>query len=51
MTFPLIGFVSGWIILLIALIILFYFFGKKGLHLVALIFLFAVLWYFFRRLF
>ncbi|MEK7535481.1 MAG: hypothetical protein AAB590_00485 [Patescibacteria group bacterium] len=45
MTLPLLGFVPGWIILLIALVIIGYFFGKKGLHFIAVIFVIWVVWY------
>ena len=39
MTVPLIGFIPGWIILLAAVLILMYYFGKDVLHVVAILFL------------
>lgn len=51
MTLPLLGFVPGWIILLMALAIIAYFFGKKGLHLIALVFVIWLAWYLFHHYF
>ncbi|HEY4483043.1 MAG TPA: hypothetical protein VI953_02610 [Candidatus Paceibacterota bacterium] len=51
MSIPLLGFVPGWIILLVALAIIAYFFGRKGLHFIAIVFIIWLAWYLFRGYF
>ncbi len=49
MTLPLIGFVSPWIIVVIAVLLLLYFFGKKGLHFFGYIVLALLLYWIIRH--
>jgi len=51
MTIPLLGFIPGWIILLVAVLILMYYFGKDVLHIVAILFLAFVAYWLFRYFF